>query len=328
MKKLAAAVLTLALGTTVAACSSNSTPSSAGGALKVGVMFPGSLSDDGFMQSGYQGYQRIERTLAGKVTLTKAEQVATADYQQTLTRLAATSQLVVSFGGQTDSVLRQVAPTFPQVKFVEIGGPSDAQPLANLAYYDPAQADGGYLAGAYAALTSKSGKVAFVGGQELPAIVKTAKAFEAGAKRVKPGVTVLPPQYVGDFNDVAKSKQAGQADIGAGADAFGQQLNLGKQGLAQAAAEGNATVVGGPLVKDCGSERGISGYVKEDTGAELEYAVNAVLGGTFKAEQVPFGVASPTGATDITVCTADPQIVAAIDQVKKDLAAGTAKLGG
>ncbi|MEV0248553.1 BMP family ABC transporter substrate-binding protein [Nocardia sp. NPDC050712] len=325
MKKLAvAALLALAAGT-VTACSSTS--DTADGTLKVGVMFPGSLSDDGFMQSGYEGYQRLQQNLGDKVSLTKVEQVPTADYQQVLTRLATGSELVVAFGGQTDSVLRQVAPAFPKVKFVEIGGPADAAPLANLAYYDPVQADGGFLAGAYAALVAKTGKVAFVGGMELPAIVKTAKAFEQGARHVKPEVNVLPAQYVGDFNDVAKAKQAAQANVGAGAGAFGQQLNLGRQGLVQAAKEGQAVVVGGPLVKPCGSEPGYAGYVKSDTGAELEFAVRAVLDNSFRAEQVRFGLASGTGATDIVLCEATPEVTAAMTKVKSDLAAGSVTIG-
>lgn len=325
MKKLAVATLLTLAATAVTACAG--TDDTGGGTLKVGVMFPGSLSDDGFMQSGYEGYRRIEAEAAGKVSLTKVEQVAAADYQQVLTRLATGANLVVSFGGQTDSVLRQVAPAFPAVKFVEIGGPADAVPLANLAYYDPVQADGGFLSGAYAALVGKTGKVGFVGGMELPAIVKTAKAFEQGARHVRPDVTVLAPQYVGDFNDVAKAKQAGQADIGAGAGAFGQQLNLGRQGLAQAAREGQALVVGGPLVKPCGTEAGFAGYVESDTGAELEHAVDAVLNNTFVAEQVRFGLASGTGATDLVLCETTPEIAAAMDKVKTDLASGAITLG-
>ncbi|MFC9894742.1 BMP family ABC transporter substrate-binding protein [Nocardia sp. NPDC127579] len=321
MKKLAVTALLALTAGTLTACGTSADTDG----LKVGVMFPGSLSDDGFMQSGYEGYQRLQQNLTGKAALTKVEQVPAADYQQVLTRLATGSDLVVSFGGQTDSVLRQVAPAFPKVKFVEIGGPADAAPLANLAYYDPVQADGGFLAGAYAALVTKTGKVAFVGGMELPAIVKTAKAFEQGARHVRPEVNVLAPQYVGDFNDVAKAKQAAQAGVGAGAGAFGQQLNLGRQGLAQAAREGEAAVVGGPLVKPC--ETGYAGYVKSDTGAELEYAVQAVLNNTFKAEQVRFGLASGTGATDIVLCAASPEAAAVMDKVKADIAAGAITVG-
>ncbi|QSR27281.1 BMP family ABC transporter substrate-binding protein [Nocardioides aromaticivorans] len=314
----------LATGLTagLTACSSSDAdPGGDGDKLAVGVMFPGNLSDDGFMQSGHEGYQRIEESLADEVTLSKAEQVPDSDYQQVLTRLASTSDLVVSFGGQTDAVVREVAPSFPDVKFVEIGGPSDAEPLDNLAYYDPTQAQGGYLSGTLAALSSKTGKVAFVGGIELPAIVQTAEAFAAGAKAAVPGIEVLDPQYVGDFNDVAKAKQAGLALIAAGADVLGQQLNLGHQGLAQAAVEQDALVVGGPLAKECGSEDGFVGYVKEDTGAELEHAVRAVLDGTYEAAQVPFGVGAGD-ATDIVACTDDAEVLDALESAKAGLASG------
>lgn len=316
---LLSALLAGGLAISTTACSSSEADSPDG--LRVGVMFPGNLSDDGFMQSGYGGYQRIEEELGDQVELSKAEQVPETDYQQVLTRLASSSDLVVSYGGQTDAVVRQVAPSFPDVKFVEIGGPADAEPLDNLAYYDPRQAEGGYLAGALAALSSKTGKVAFVGGLELPAIVQTAEAFEAGAKKAVPSIEVLKPQYVGDFNDVAKAKQAGLADFAAGADVLGQQLNLGHQGLAQAAAERGASMVGGPLPKECGSEEGVIGYVKEDTGYALEYAVDAVLNDTFEAAQVPFGV-QDEAATDLIVCTEDDGVVSAIDKIKADLVSG------
>lgn len=316
---LLSALLAAGLAISTTACSSSEADSPDG--LRVGVMFPGNLSDDGFMQSGYGGYQRIEEELGDQVELSKAEQVPETDYQQVLTRLASSSDLVVSYGGQTDAVVRQVAPSFPDVKFVEIGGPADAEPLDNLAYYDPRQAEGGYLAGALAALSSKTGKVAFVGGLELPAIVQTAEAFEAGAKKAVPSIEVLKPQYVGDFNDVAKAKQAGLADFAAGADVLGQQLNLGHQGLAQAAAERGASMVGGPLPKECGSEEGVIGYVKEDTGYALEYAVDAVLNDTFEAAQVPFGV-QDDAATDLIVCTEDDGVVSAIDKIKADLVSG------
>ncbi|MEU8242853.1 BMP family ABC transporter substrate-binding protein [Actinoplanes missouriensis] len=98
--------------------------------MKVGVLFPGSLSDDGFMESAYLGYQRAEKTYAGKASLSKVEQVATADFEAALVRFASASDLVIALGGQTDAAVRLVAARFPAVKFVEIGGPADGKPLA------------------------------------------------------------------------------------------------------------------------------------------------------------------------------------------------------
>ncbi|MDO3647940.1 BMP family protein [Nocardia mangyaensis] len=313
----------LAAAALLSACGSADTAAS-GDKLKVGVFFPGSLSDTGFMQSGYLGYQRIAETLGDKVELSKVEQVAAADYQQALVRFASANDLVISLGGQTDADLRKVAPQFPDVKFVEIGGPADAVPMANLAYYDPQQAEAEFLSGAVSAAGSKSGAVAFVGGVELPAIVNAAIAFGNGARFAKPDVRVLTPQYVGDFNDPAKAKQAALANYGAGAGALGQIVNLGKAGLEQAATQSNANIVGGPIPGDCGNPVYL-GYVHTDIGAEVEYAVRAVLDDTWKAENVPFGLTSDNDGTDFVLCSTDTAVAEALDKAKTALSTGAVK---
>ncbi|MFD8100189.1 BMP family protein [Nocardia fluminea] len=313
----------LAAAALLSACGSADTTAS-GGTLKVGVFFPGSLSDTGFMQSGYLGYQRVADSLGDKVELSKVEQVAASDYQQALVRFASTNDLVISLGGQTDADVRKVAPQFPNVKFVEIGGPADAEPLANLAYYDPQQAEAEFLSGAVAAAGSKTGTVAFVGGVELPAIVNAANAFGNGARFAVPGAKVLTPQYVGDFNDPAKAKQAALADYGAGAGTLGQIVNLGKAGMEQAATQAGATMVGGPIPGDC-TNPAYLGYVHTDIGAEVEFAVKAVLDNSWKAENVRFGLTSPNDGTDFVLCSKDPAVADALAKAKTALSTGTVK---
>lgn len=313
----------LAAAALLSACGSADTAAT-GDKLAVGVFFPGSLSDTGFMQSGYLGYQRIAETLGDKVELSKVEQVAAADYQQVLVRFASSNDLVISLGGQTDADLRKVAAQFPDVKFVEIGGPADAVPMANLAYYDPQQAEAEFLSGAVSAAGSKSGAVAFVGGVELPAIVNAANAFGNGARFAKPDVRVLTPQYVGDFNDPAKAKQAALANYGAGAGALGQIVNLGKAGLEQAATQVGANIVGGPIPGDCANPVYL-GYVHTDIGAEVEYAVQAVLEDTWQAENVQFGLTSDNDGTDFVLCSTDTAVATALDKAKTALSTGAVK---
>lgn len=306
-------------------CGGGDSATAAGdGKLSVGVFLPGSISDTGFMQSAYLGYQRIGQELGSKVDLSYVEQVASADYEQALVRFASKNKLVISVGGQTDADVRKVAPQFPDVKFVEIGGPADAQPLANLAYYDPQQAEAEFLSGAVSATVSKSKKVGFVGGVELPAIVNAAKAFSNGAAFAGGSAQVLAPQYVGDFNDPAKAKQAAAASFGAGADVLGQIVNLGKQGMEQAAKEAGTRMVGGPIPGDC-TDKSFVGYVHTDIGTEVEYAVNAVLAGTWKAEQVPFGLTSANKGTDFVLCDKDPAVSKVLEKAKSELASAAVK---
>ncbi|MFJ8932277.1 BMP family ABC transporter substrate-binding protein [Streptomyces sp. NPDC102364] len=296
---------------------------SGSGDLKVGVLFPGSLSDDGFMESAYRGYRRAAEEHKGKVAFSKVEQVQAADYEQALVRFATTSDLVISLGGQTDADVRKVAARFPKVKFAEIGGPADGKPTANLALYDPQQAQAAFLSGAAAALLTKKGTVGFVGGAELPAIVNAAEEFEKGAKAADPKVKVLTPQYVGDFNDAAKAKQSALADYGAGADVLGQVLNLGHKGVAQAAKGRGGTLIGGPVAHECGTDKAYAGYVETDIGAELEYATDQLVKGSWKAESVHFGLTFDEPHNDIVLCgAADPAVTKKLDDLKAKIASG------
>jgi len=317
-----AAAGVLALSTS--ACGSSDGGSVSGDALSVGVFLPGSINDTGFMQSGYQGFQRVQNKYGDQVDASYVEQVAAADYQQALQRFASQNELVISVGGQTDADVRKVAPQFPDVKFVEIGGPSDAEPMPNLAYYDPQQAEAEFLSGAAAAASSKSGTVGFVGGVELPAIVNAATAFGNGARFARPDIHVLTPQYVGDFNDPAKAKQAAGTAYASGADELGQIVNLGKQGMEQAAKESGNRMHGGPIPGDCANSV-YSGFVRTDIGTEIEYAVSSVLDGTWKAAQVPFGVTTDKGGTDYIACSNDPAVSGAVSKAKSAIVAGSVK---
>nr|WP_308800967.1 BMP family ABC transporter substrate-binding protein [Streptomyces polyasparticus] len=324
-----AALLSVAGLLALTGCGGDSTAqdgSSGSGTLKVGVLFPGSLSDGGFMESAYRGYQRAAKEHKGKVAFSKVEQVPAADYEQALVRFATTSDLVISMGGQTDAAVRKVAARFPKVKFAEIGGPADGEPTANLALYDPQQAEAAYLSGAAAALLSKKNTVGFLGGAELPAIVNAAKEFERGAKAVDPDVKVLTPQYVGDFNDAAKAKQSALADYSAGADVLGQILNLGQKGVVQAASGRGGLLVGGPIPADCGTDKAYAAYVETDIGAEIEYSTDQLVKGSWKAEAVHFGLTYAEPQNNIHLCdTADPAVAKKLDEVKADITSGKVK---
>ena len=328
------AIGALALSMLLAACGGGDSSSSGGGgssqasgsgeSLKVGVFFPGSVTDTGFMESGYRGYQRLQKSLGDAVDLSYVEKVQPSDYEQALVRFASKNDLVVSMGGQTDADVRKVAPQFPDVKFVEIGGPADAKPLPNLAYYDPQQAEAEYLGGAVAAASTDSGRVAYIGGIELPAIVNASKSFANGAKATREDVKVLSPQYVGDFNDPSKAKQSAAAVVGAGADVLGQQLNLGKQGLEQVLSDSEGRMISGPIPGDC-ADKTVAGYVVTDTGKEIEYAVNSMRDGTWKAAQVPFGLTTELGGTDFKLCAKEPGVRSALAKAKSNVSSGRVK---
>ena len=306
----------------LAACGSDPGEEDDNGKLSVGVFLPGSITDTGFMQSAHEGVERIREERSDEVDISFVEEVEAPDYELVLTRLAGESDLVVSVGGQTDSDVRAVAAATPDVTFVEIGGPADAEPMDNLAYYDPQQPEGEYLSGVVAALASETGRIGFVGGAELPEIVNAAHAFENGARSVDPDVEVVQPQLMGDFNDPGKAMQAAAANYGVGVDVLSQILNLGKSGLEQAAEAAGAHVIGGAIAPDRDEGSPYVGYVLTDIGTQIEYAIDAVLDDTWEAAQTPFGLTTDREGTDFVLCSDDPELAEALESAMADLASG------
>src|SRR5882724_4667581 len=73
------------------------------GPLKVGVLIPGSKSDKGWMESGYDGLKRAEKKHGAKVKVTFVENVKFADMEQALTMVATKRDLVIGVGGQSQA---------------------------------------------------------------------------------------------------------------------------------------------------------------------------------------------------------------------------------
>jgi basic membrane protein A len=295
----------------------------ASASLKVGVMMPGFPNDGGYMESAAKGIEKARAELGSKVKITLVDQVAFADWPQTIQSLMSQNDLVITVGADPGDAGKAAIKSFPNKKFAEVGGPPDA--ADNRAAYDPKQPEIAFVAGAVASLSSKTGKVQFIGGMEIPPIVNTATEFGNGAKYAKPAITVLAPVYTGDFEDVSKAKEATLAGIAAGADVHYQILNTGMKGLVQAAREHHTFVIGGPLPQACGADPSFIAYTKSDTGAELRYAIDQTLAGTWQPINKAFGLASETGAAGFTLCTGDAAVQKKVDEIIADIKSGKIK---
>ena len=127
-------------------------PARAAGPLNVGVLIPGSKSDKGWMESGYDGMKAAEKKLGDKVSVKFIENVKFGDMEQVLVALAGKNDLVIGVGGQTQASVFKVAPRFPKVKFAIVGGNADPKKPDNVSGYDVRQAEIGFVAGAAAAM--------------------------------------------------------------------------------------------------------------------------------------------------------------------------------
>lgn len=292
--------------------------------LMIGVLIPGSKSDKGWMESGYDGMRAAEKRHGDKIKVSFIENVKFADMEQALVALATKNALVIGVGGQTEASVRKVAKRFPKVKFSVVGGNRGTQD-DNVSQYDVRQAEIAFVAGAAAAMLSKSGAISYVGGLEIPAIVNAGKEFGNGARSIKPDIK-YNESYTGDFDDVAKSKEATLAAISQGADIHYHILNLGLRGMEQAAREKGTHIIGS-YTDRCGTNPLYVAYTITGVGFQVEYAIDQVVAGTWHAEFKPFGLAMGPKASDIAICSGStPEMLARLNEIKKGILAGTIKV--
>ena len=100
-----------------------------------------------------------------------------------------------SFGYSLDP---SVVTDFTGIRFGFMETIVDAENASSAVF---ANEEGGYLAGAAAALKSQTGIVGFIGGMRIRSIDEFQAGFEAGAESIDPNITVLTT-YVDQFGDV------------------------------------------------------------------------------------------------------------------------------
>ena len=214
------------------ACSSNSTTTSGTQGFKCAIALPGIITDQAWNQSGYEGINLAKQKLGAQTAY--VEKVAQADQTEVLTDFARKDyNLIFAHGGQFDAAIEQVASQFPNTFFVGVNGNLKGENIASLRI-DHLQAS--YLCGIIGASATKSNKLAYLAGEKFPATEGELRGFELGAKSVKPNIQITST-FTGDWNDVAKAKEATLALISSGTDVIYQWLDNASPAVLQTAGE-------------------------------------------------------------------------------------------
>ncbi|MFM0523747.1 BMP family protein [Paraburkholderia strydomiana] len=292
-------------------------------AMRVGVLIPGSKTDKGWMESGYDGVVAAQKEFGPKLKTQVIENINYADMEQALTNLASRNQLVIGIG-QTQAAVLKIAKRFPNVKFSIVGGNKGDNMPPNVAGYDVKQAEIAFVAGAAAAMLSKNGAVSYVGGMEIPSIVNAGKEFGNGAHYVNPKVKYFE-SYTGDFDNVAKAREATAAAVAQGADVHYHILNLGLRGLEQAAKEKNTHIIGS-YTDRCGSDPLYVAYSITGVGYQAQYAIEQLEKGQWQPGYKAFGLAMGPKASGMVICKSTPAMDAKLKQIEEDILSGKIKV--
>jgi basic membrane protein A and related proteins len=203
----------------------------------------GGKFDRSFNQSASEGAERFKHDTG--IAFREFEITNAAQREQAMAQLAKRGASVIFAIGFTQaSAVEKVAKQFPDVKFVLVDAVVDLPNVESITYREQ---ESSFLCGMAAALASKTGKVGFVGGMDIPLIRKFAVGYTEGAKYVNPQAEVfenMTGTTPAAWGDPTKGAELAKSQMGRGADVIFHAAGATGIGVMQAAADAGLLSIG------------------------------------------------------------------------------------
>lgn len=257
------------------------------------------------------------------ITLKVIESQTAADYVPNLTQAAESSTISAAIGFLLTDAVNEVAPTYPDSKFMLLDSVADPENVASVTFKEN---EGSFLAGVLAAMETKSGNLGFVGGVRIPPVIRYEVGFVAGANSVKPGIQIAIA-YADSFEDPALGKELALAQYNQGADILQQAAGRTGVGLFDAAKEKGAgfwVISGDADQAHLGPDNQLAAVSKRIDNAIVR-VVQEVIDDSFKGGVQDLGIAE--GGMDLIALHASVSAEgkAAVEHYKALIADGTLK---
>ncbi|HEV8356237.1 MAG TPA: BMP family protein [Gemmatimonadales bacterium] len=203
-------------------------------ALRVALVTPGSVADQAWNSGAFAGLNLIRDSLGALVSHVEAR---TPGEQEEALRTYAVQgyDLVFGHGFEFQAPSERIGAEHPHTIFVVTSGERVAT-AGNVVPMVFGIEEGTYLAGMVAGGLTRSNKIGFVGGIELPPIQRGYSGWVNGAKAVNPRVESRVA-YLNTFDDVAAGREAALAMIRLGVDMLHHNADQAALGLFQAVKE-------------------------------------------------------------------------------------------
>jgi len=207
------------------------------------ILDRGGKDDKSFNTSAYEGAMQAKNKLG--VYIKHIEAADDNAFEPALQSFAKRDfDLMIGIGFAQKEAIKKVAGQFPKKHFAIVDAEVAAPNVRSLMFEEH---EGAFVVGAIAALTSKTGKIGFVGGMDIPLIRRFAMGYEAGAKKVNPQISVLA-NYVGitsaAWNNPPKGKELAVSQYDSGADIIFAAAGASALGVFDAAEEKKKFVIG------------------------------------------------------------------------------------
>jgi basic membrane protein A and related proteins len=177
----------------------------------------GGKFDKSFNQSASEGAERFKKET--KINYIEVQVGSETQTEQVLRNLARKKiDMIAAIGFAQGQAVQNVAKEFPNTKFVLIDGVAAGNNVSSVLFKEQ---EGSYLVGVAAAMASKTKKIGFVGGIDIPLIRAFACGYVQGAKALDAKVDVTQ-NMVGTtaaaWNDPAKGGELARSQFERGVD--------------------------------------------------------------------------------------------------------------
>ena len=203
----------------------------------------GGKFDKSFNEAAYTGAERFKKETG--IAYREFEVTHETQREQAQRNMARRgSQIVVGIGFSQASAIEKVAKEFPGTKFTIIDGVVDLPNVQSIVFKEH---EGSFLVGMAAAMASKTGKIGFVGGMDIPLIRKFALGYEEGARYVNPRIEIfqnMTGTTPAAWNDPTRGGELARSQFDRGADVVYAAAGATGLGVLQAARDKGRLAIG------------------------------------------------------------------------------------
>ncbi|MEK4513394.1 MULTISPECIES: BMP family lipoprotein [Paenibacillus] len=204
--------------------------------LKIGMVTDlGSINDKSFNQSAWEALQKLNTDFGYDVKYLEPKSDGEV-MPNLLTFVKGNYDLTWATAATLADAVTQLANENPNAKFGIVD--SDIV-VPNVAAISFKEQEGSFLVGVIAGLTTKTNKIGFIGGMEIPVIKRFEAGFREGIKAVNPEAKLIV-NYAGVFNRVDVGKSAAATIYNEGADIIFHAAGLTGNGAFNEAKERKA----------------------------------------------------------------------------------------
>lgn len=189
--------------------------------MTIGFIYVGPKDDYGYNQAHAEGAAGMTEKFAWVTLVEEAsvpETTAVAESMRGMIDIDGAKVLFPTSFGYFDPHILELAEEYPDVQFFHAGGlyQEGVHPKnvgSYFGYIDEAQ----YVAGVVAGLTTKTGKLGFIGAKPIPQVLRNVNSFTLGARSVNPDVTTQMV-FTGNWAEPIKEAESANSMADQGID--------------------------------------------------------------------------------------------------------------